>query len=53
MRKHGVGRLRREYVVARAKRGYLRQCLYRSPLDRRLKDLRGFDVRDGRRLSRR
>jgi glycosyltransferase involved in cell wall biosynthesis len=50
MRKHGVGRLRTEYVVAAAKRGYLRQCLYRSRLDRRLKELRGHETHDGWRL---
>jgi len=47
LRKHGVGWVQRELRVAVAKRGYLRQSLYRSPLDRWLKERRGFDARSG------
>ncbi|MEA2309354.1 MAG: hypothetical protein QOI65_1640 [Thermoleophilaceae bacterium] len=38
MRKHGVGRLETERFLRAARRGYLRQCLYRSPLDRWLRE---------------
>ncbi len=47
MRKHGVDEEAIESTVARAERGYLRQCLYRSQFDRRLKALGGYDTRDG------
>jgi glycosyltransferase involved in cell wall biosynthesis len=43
LRKHGVGWLRAERRIARAKRGYLRQCLYRTPLDRWLKQRLGHE----------
>jgi GT2 family glycosyltransferase len=47
LRKHGVD----EAAIARrldsAERGYLRQCLYRSPLDRWWKRLRKHDPRSG------
>lgn len=46
-RKHGVGRVRAELRIARAKRGYLRQCLYRSRFDRWLKTRLGHDARAG------
>lgn len=51
MRKHGVGRLQTEFVVASAKRNYLRQCLYRSSIDRWLKERLGHDARRGWRES--
>jgi glycosyltransferase involved in cell wall biosynthesis len=47
LRKHGVGRLRAFRLSHAPERNYLRQCLYRSPLDRFLKDRRGFDPRTG------
>lgn len=37
MRKHGVPKTRVESQITQAKQGYLRQCLYRSRLDRWLK----------------
>ena len=43
LRKHGVGESTISSRVAAAERGYLRQCLYRSRLDRWLKRLRGHD----------
>jgi glycosyltransferase involved in cell wall biosynthesis len=45
LRKHGVGRLRTTARVLGAQRTYLRQCLYRSPLHRRLRA--GIDPRRG------
>jgi O-antigen biosynthesis protein len=51
MRKHGVGRARVESLIARAKQGYLRQCLYRSRVDRWLKERLGQDPRRGWRES--
>jgi glycosyltransferase involved in cell wall biosynthesis len=47
LRKHGVPRLEIERVVRRARRSYLRQCLYRTPADRFLKTLVGTDARKG------
>ena len=47
LRKHGVGRLETERAVVRARAGYLRQCLYRSPLDRWVKSRLGHDARRG------
>lgn len=41
LRKHGIGRLTTERVVAAAARGYLRQCLYRTRVDRWLKQRLG------------
>jgi glycosyltransferase involved in cell wall biosynthesis len=38
MRKHGMGRLEIERSVRKARRSYLRQCLYRSRMDRWLKE---------------
>jgi glycosyltransferase involved in cell wall biosynthesis len=43
LRKHGAGRAEVRRRVAEARRTYLQQCLYRSPLDRMLKRLRGAD----------
>jgi glycosyltransferase involved in cell wall biosynthesis len=37
-RKHGMGRLATERFIFAARRGYLRQCLYRSRADRWLKE---------------
>lgn len=47
MRKHGVGRSEIRKRIAIAKRTYLRQCLYRSPLDKWLKEKLGYDARLG------
>jgi glycosyltransferase involved in cell wall biosynthesis len=51
MRKHGVDEERIDSFVADAKDGYLRQCLYRSRLDRWLKQALGHDARRGWRES--
>jgi O-antigen biosynthesis protein len=51
MRKHGVERSRAESFVTHAKRSYLRQCLYRSRLDRWLKQRLRHDARRGWRES--
>jgi hypothetical protein len=45
LRKHLVGRLLTERALWRARRGYLRQCLYRNRLDRWLKLRLGLDHR--------
>jgi glycosyltransferase involved in cell wall biosynthesis len=47
LRKHHVGILVTERVLWRARRGYLRQCLYRNRFDRWLKLRFGFDQRSG------
>ena len=47
LRKHGLGALRVERAVARARATYLQQCLYRSHLDRRVKERFGLDPRRG------
>jgi glycosyltransferase involved in cell wall biosynthesis len=47
LRKHGVGTLLIERRLWRTRREYLRECLYRNPLDRWLKQLLGFDPRSG------
>ncbi len=47
LRKHGVGSLLIERRLWRARRDYLRECLYRNRLDRWLKQLRGFDPKSG------
>jgi len=47
LRKHHVGRLLTERVLWRARREYLRQCLYRNRLDRWLKLRLGVDPRSG------
>jgi hypothetical protein len=41
LRKHGLGRIKVERFVFVARRGYLRQCLYRSRADRWLKERMG------------
>ncbi|MEK6276635.1 MAG: glycosyltransferase [Actinomycetota bacterium] len=51
MRKHGVGRAQANSMIARAKRGYLRQCLYRTRVDRWVKQRLGHDPRRGWRES--
>jgi hypothetical protein len=51
LRKHGVGRADVRHRVRQARGTYLRQCLYRSPLDRALKRMRGIDAREGWRES--
>jgi len=51
MRKHGADAPTIEAHIARAQRSYLRQCLYRSRLDRWLKILRRHDSRTGWRES--
>jgi GT2 family glycosyltransferase len=47
LRKHGLRRFQVERAVARAKASYLRQCLYRSRLDRWLKERRRHDPGSG------
>jgi GT2 family glycosyltransferase len=51
MRKHGVDEAAIGKAVARAEGSYLRQCLYRSRLDRWVKRGRGHTARDGWRES--
>lgn len=52
LRKHGVGRLAAEFRVTAASTTYLRQSLYRTRLDRWLKQRLGHDPRDGWRAYR-
>jgi len=47
MEKHGVGPLIIEERIAAAERSYLRQCLYRSAIDRWLKEKLGYEARRG------
>jgi glycosyltransferase involved in cell wall biosynthesis len=47
MQKHGAARADIRRRIAEAKRSYLRQCLYRSSLDKWLKDRLGSDPRKG------
>jgi O-antigen biosynthesis protein len=47
MKKHGVSRTRMLMFLLGARRSYLRQCLYRSSLDRWMKEKAGFDPRRG------
>jgi len=47
LRKHGVGWWTVARSVLRARRGYLRQCLYRNGLDKWLKERIGFDPHRG------
>ncbi len=47
LRKHGVGRVRIERELLAARRGYLRQCIYRNELDRWIKQKLGQDARRG------
>jgi glycosyltransferase involved in cell wall biosynthesis len=48
LRKHGVGRVRRYRTIRAMKRKFLRQCLYRTSLDRFVKErLLGAEPRDG------
>jgi len=42
LRKHGVGWLATQRAVLAGRHGYMRQCLYRSPVDRWLKRRVGF-----------
>jgi glycosyltransferase involved in cell wall biosynthesis len=51
MRKHGADSATISETVADAERSYLRQCLYRSRLDRWLKGLRRHDAHRGWRES--
>jgi glycosyltransferase involved in cell wall biosynthesis len=51
MRKHGVPTAEVESMISEGKQGYLRQCLYRSRLDRWLKQRLGHDPRRGWRES--
>jgi glycosyltransferase involved in cell wall biosynthesis len=51
LRKHGVSRVDIRQRVREARGTYMRQCLYRSPLDRALKRLRRADPREGWRES--
>jgi hypothetical protein len=47
MRKHGVPRSEIERHIEAAEKGFLRQCVYRSRIDRWIKTVRGYDVRGG------
>ena len=47
LRKHKVARAARRAFLARARRSYLRQCLYRNALDRWVKERLGHDPRTG------
>jgi glycosyltransferase involved in cell wall biosynthesis len=47
MRKHGVPQARVDLRIAEAEEGFLRQCLYRSRLDRWLKTALRYDARRG------
>lgn len=47
LRKHGVPRLVAWRRLRSAKRQYLRQCIYRNPLDRWFKQLIGYDAHKG------
>ena len=47
MRKHGVARSDIRRRIANAKHSYLRQCLYRSSLDKWIKEQLGYDARRG------
>lgn len=49
--KHGVDPARADAAIADAKDGYLRQCIYRSRLDRFVKQLLRYDAKRGRRLT--
>jgi glycosyltransferase involved in cell wall biosynthesis len=51
MQKHGVGEAQVESWITEAKQGYLRQCLYRSRVDRWLKQALRHDPRRGWRES--
>lgn len=47
MKKHGVARPERRERLARVTRSFLRQCLFRSYVDKWIKELRGYDARQG------
>jgi glycosyltransferase involved in cell wall biosynthesis len=47
LEKHGVDQVRIHRALARARAGYLRQCLYRSRVDRWVKERRGYDPSSG------
>jgi glycosyltransferase involved in cell wall biosynthesis len=47
LKKHGVSWPSRVRQLARARQGYLRQCLYRNSLDRWIKERLGTDARKG------
>jgi teichuronic acid biosynthesis glycosyltransferase TuaG len=47
MRKHGASEATISKRIRSARKGYLRQCLYRSPFDRWLKEMLGYDPRRG------
>ena len=47
MKKHGIGTFHRWRKIIRAKKFYLRQCLYKSPLDRWVKEKLGYDAQRG------
>ncbi len=51
LRKHGAPRAEIRRRVAKARKGYLQQCLYSSPLDARLKRVFGHDPARGWRES--
>jgi GT2 family glycosyltransferase len=47
LRNHGVSRRQAKRIVAAARSAYLKQCLYRSGVDRWLKERRGYDAQQG------
>jgi glycosyltransferase involved in cell wall biosynthesis len=47
MRKHGVGAFRAALRVAAARKAFLRQCLFRSAIDKWVKEKVGYDARQG------
>jgi Glycosyl transferase family 2 len=51
LRKHGVGPWRSFRLAHDRRRSYLRQCLFRTPVDRFVKERLGFDPRRGWRES--
>lgn len=50
MKKHDVDRAAIRTKIKLAKRSYLRQCVYRSRIDKWLKELLGYDPHRGRRV---
>lgn len=49
LKKHGASRAAIKRRIERAEQSYLRQCIYTSRLDKWLKELRGYDPRQGER----
>jgi len=47
LKKHGVGFWDRIRFISNAKRSYLKQCLYKSSIDKWIKEKLGYDARRG------